>query len=121
MSERALESGLERAGVGLSGIFAAEGRVLRFYPDGTVLDINVDPREVVGSHIEKWLRKEAPFAETRASRYLLGIDRRLSFRTSGDPRDGEVEVVGFWYDEELTLDIRSVGGNHDMVRFRKIA
>lgn len=52
----------------LSGVFAADTQVFRFYPDGTVLDVLVRPApgHSDGETIARWLRRDNPLRGVHA-------------------------------------------------------
>lgn len=91
----------------LSGIFAADVQVFRFFPDCTVLDVLVKPApgSEVGETIAGWLRKDAPIAGVHVSRYVIQR-HNVSFTSRSHWGDWPVEVQGSWSGRSLTLNVR---------------
>ncbi|SOD60686.1 hypothetical protein SAMN06297387_102216 [Streptomyces zhaozhouensis] len=103
------------------GIFVADVRVLRLYPDGTVLDVLVKPAPGPGqaAAIARWLRPDNPMRGVHRGTYSLR-GKRLSFTTRGHLHDGPVTVNGMWRGDELLLDITDGGRTVKARRFRRI-
>jgi hypothetical protein len=105
----------------LSGIYAADVQVFRFYPDGTVLDVLVKPPpgSEYGEAIAGWLRRENPPRGVYVSTYALK-GHAVSFTSRSHFRDGPVQVQGTWANHRLTLDIRDGGSYQKQVLFTRI-
>ncbi|MFC4562816.1 hypothetical protein ACFO4E_13195 [Nocardiopsis mangrovi] len=88
----------------LVGIFAEGVQVFRFYADGTVLDVLVEPAPGPrsGAVIARWLRREAPGPGVHSARYEQR-GRDIAFTTRGHVGRGDIAVRGTWVDGRLTL------------------
>ncbi len=113
-------SARRRRSTGLSGIFAADLQVFRFYRDGTVLDVLVrpapGPRDA--EDIARWLRREDPVAGVRTAHYEMQ-GRRVALTTRSHLRDEDVTVRGTWVNGSLSLSSTGPGwttGPQDFVR-----
>ncbi|MGW4498809.1 hypothetical protein ACWENR_09335 [Micromonospora sp. NPDC004336] len=94
----------------LSGIYASDIQVFRFYPDGLALDVLVKPAPDAthGPAIARWLRRESPLSGVHAVRYAVSADR-ISLTTPGHFGAGDVEVSGTWRGGRLVLRARHGG------------
>lgn len=94
----------------LSGIYASDVQVFRFYPDGLVLDVLVKPAPDAshGPAIARWLRRESSLAGVHAARYVA-CGGRISFITPGHLGEGGVEMSGTWRAGRLVLRARNGG------------
>jgi hypothetical protein len=105
----------------LSGIYAADVQVFRFYPDGLVLDVLVKPAPDAsqGPAIARWLRRESLLSGVHAARYAVSA-HRISFTTPGHLGRGEVETSGTWRGGRLVLGARQDGRVTPPRQFRLI-
>lgn len=103
------------------GIYTADVRVFRFYPEGTVLDVLVKPAPgpAQGALIATWLRPDNPLGGVHETRYRLA-GGRISFSTEDRVHGGVVTVTGTCHGGELILDLQSRGRTLRDVRFRRI-
>lgn len=114
--------GRRRPRPGLSGIFAAGPQVLRFYPDGLVLDVLVRPAPgpAAGGLIESWLRRENPPPGVHEARFELRSGR-VAFTTPSHFRaDGTRTFRGTWRGGRLTLDTAGDGRRESAVVFTRL-
>ncbi|MGH3392877.1 MAG: hypothetical protein ACRDOO_28755 [Actinomadura sp.] len=104
-----------------NGIYTADVHVLRFYPEGAVLDVLVKPAPgpAQGALIASWLRSGNPLRGVHETRYRLA-GRRISFSTEDHVHGGVVEVTGTCHDSELILDLQSRGRTLRDVHFQRI-
>lgn len=122
-TEKSGNSERKAAAGGLRGIFAADVRVFRFYPDGTVLAVLVKPAPGPedAARIAEWLRPEDPPAGVAVAQYTLR-GTRVAFTVPGRGREGEaVAVTGTWKRGALTLDMTGGGSRQLGVRFTLLA
>jgi hypothetical protein len=110
-----------RKQAGLSGIFAADVQVFRFYPDGTLLDVLIKPAPgpSQGEVIERWLRPESPPRGVHTTSYKLD-GRRVSFTTRGHLKDEKITALGTWVKGVLTLDLTGQGWQRKGVQFTRL-
>ncbi len=89
----------------LSGIFAADTQVFRFYPDGTVLDVLVRPAPSRGDGetIARRLHRDNPLRGVHAVPYEQH-GKTIGFTTRGHPRDDAITVRGTWSHGRLVLN-----------------
>ncbi|MBA8949415.1 hypothetical protein ACFQU9_28580 [Actinomadura namibiensis] len=103
------------------GIFAADVRVFRLYPDGTVLDVLVKPAPgpAEAALIATWLVPDPLPAGVHATRYTRD-GRHIGFSTRDRIHGTDVEVTGTYRGDALLLDLRSPGRTLRQVRFRRL-
>ncbi|WP_157248839.1 hypothetical protein [Nonomuraea typhae] len=105
----------------LSGIYACDLQVFRFYPDGLALDVLVRPAPgpEQGPLIATWLRREAPPQGVHPARYTLagGV---YTFETRGHLRDEPVIVQVTKRRDHLLVDRRDGGRLQSDLRFVRI-
>lgn len=94
----------------LSGIFASDLQVFRFYEDGTVLDVLVRPapRPEDAEALARWLRREKPLSGVHTAHFEQR-GARIAFTTRGHLRPEEIKVRGTWSHGRLTLGLTGVG------------
>ncbi|MFI6481494.1 hypothetical protein ACIBH1_26425 [Nonomuraea sp. NPDC050663] len=107
----------------ITGIYAGDVQVFRFYRDGVVLDALVRPAPGVaeGEAIARWLVPEAatPGRGIHVARYEVrgGV---LRFTTRGHLRDEVVEVEARVGRDHLTVTRRDGGRRTTGLRFERI-
>ncbi|MER6569009.1 hypothetical protein ABT288_23205 [Streptomyces sp. NPDC001093] len=94
----------------MSGIFAADLQVFRFYEDGTVLDVLVRPapRPEDAEALARWLRRETPISGVHTAHFEQR-GARIAFTTRGHLRPEEIRVRGTWSHGRLTLGLAGSG------------
>ncbi|MFE4459483.1 hypothetical protein ACFROC_19180 [Nocardia tengchongensis] len=122
MSKRSSRSRRGETRCGLSGIYAADVRVFRFYPDGAVLDALIKPAPTSADVpvIETWLRRESVPAGVHITRYTLSAGNRVAFTSASHFDNCMVEVDGVWSGRHMTLNLREGGRVQSAVRFERI-
>ncbi|MFI6502213.1 hypothetical protein [Nonomuraea typhae] len=105
----------------LSGIYACDIQVFRFYPDGLALDVLVQPAPGPGQGplIATWLRREEPPTGVRTARYTLSSGV-YTFETRGHLRDEPVIVQVTKRKDQLLVDRRDGGRLRSNLRFVRI-